>query len=254
MHNDSVNAVLLSPGKTLTDPLLLLLVAAMLFLVLARRRTRSDRGLLTAALVALLVLAFLSTDVATRLLEWPLRTEASAAAPSVIVVASGGSLAGLTPDLDVLNDSSATRIVTAAAWWHEHPSARLIITGADETAGGASVRTLELMRDVAIQRGVPATAITIESHSFNTREHALRIAALPGITRTTPLGLVTSAWHMRRAQLVFARHFINVIPHPAASRPHALIVNDFLPSSSALRNTTRTLHEWLGIAWYALHR
>jgi uncharacterized SAM-binding protein YcdF (DUF218 family) len=110
------------------------------------------------------------------------------------------------------------------------------------------------MRETALQHGVPATAITIEAQSFNTREHAQRIAALPGITRTTRIGLVTSAWHMRRAQGAFARHFTTVIPFLPPRRPRTLVINDFLPSSAALRATTTMLHEWVGIAWYALGR
>ncbi|HEX6159574.1 MAG TPA: YdcF family protein [Thermoanaerobaculia bacterium] len=249
--------VLLSPGKTLTDPLLLLIVPALIFLVAAYRRVRGDRTLrrlIGATLAALLLLSFLSTAIAERFLEWTLSVNVvrSRAVPEVIVVASGGSLPGPAAEFDVLSESSAARIVDGVSWWHEHPSARLILTGSDRTAAGPSIRTLELMRDAAIRRGVPAGKITVESRSYNTREHAVHIAQLPGITRTTRIGLVTSPWHMRRARTEFDRYFVHVIPRVTTLRRGGLILNDVIPSSIALRTTTRLLHEWLGIAWYAL--
>lgn len=251
--------MLLSPGKTLTDPLLLLIVLAMLLLLIAYRRAKSDRllrGLIGGALAAILLLSFLSMRVAERVLEWSLATTAtrSTAAPEVIVIASGGSIPGPAPAFDVLAESSASRVINGTAWWREHPSARLILTGADRTAAGPSIRTLELMRDAAIRLGVPREKIELEARSFNTREHAERIARLPGISRTMRIGLVTSPWHMRRAQAEFARYFPNVIPRAAQVDRGGLILNDIIPSSIALRTTTMLLHEWLGIAWYALRR
>ncbi|HEY0141736.1 MAG TPA: YdcF family protein [Thermoanaerobaculia bacterium] len=251
--------VLLSPGKTLTDPLLLLIVPSLLFLAVAYRRAGADRvlrRLVGAALTALLLLSFLSMSVSERVLEWSLipNVPRSQGAPEVIVIASGGSVPGPAPAFDVLAESSASRLVNGATWWREHPSARIILTGADRTAAGPSIRTLELMRDAAVRLGVPPEKIELESRSFNTREHAERIARLPGISRTMRIGLVTSPWHMRRAQREFERYFPNVIPRAETRERGGLILNDLIPSSIALRTTTMLLHEWLGIAWYALRR
>lgn len=256
-HAVAVGLVLLSPGKTLTDPLLVGIVLAMIFLAAAFHRARGDRvlrRLIGAAVAVLLFLSFLSMNVAERFLDWTLSidVERSNAAPEVIVVASGGSLPGPRPEFDVLSESSAGRLIDGVTWWRQHPSARLIITGADRTPFGASIRTVELMRDAALRLGVPAEKITIETQSFNTREHAERIARMPGISRTTRIGLVTSPWHMRRARTEFDRYFVNVIPRVIRAERGGLILNDIIPSSIALRTTTRLLHEWLGIAWYAL--
>jgi uncharacterized SAM-binding protein YcdF (DUF218 family) len=258
MQNDAVDAALLSPGKTLTDPLLLVLALSIALLLPALRRAKSDRTLrrlLGCVLLLLVLLGVVATEAFARFLTWTLLIEGrDDRAPEVIVVASGGSIPGPVPDLDVLTESSETRIRTAAAWWREHPSARVVITGADQTAEGMSVRTLELMREVAVARGVPAQRVTIEGESRNTREHALRLAQFPGMSRTTRVGLVTSAWHMRRARREVERQFDVVIARSAQGRSRRMILNDVIPSSHALRTTTRMLHEWLGLAWYALRR
>ena len=258
MQNDGVNVVLLSPGKTLTDPLLVVLAFTIVLLLVAFRRARADRPLrrlLGGALALLLLLAVLGTGLFTRFVTWTLLLESrDERAPEVIIVASGGSIAGESPELDMLTDSSQARVLTAAAWWHQHPSARLLLTGADETPDGLSTRTLELMRELAIRRGVPPERIVIESSSRNTREHALRLAQFPSFSRSTRVGLVTSAWHLRRARQELVRQFDVVIPRAAEGGSRKLLLNDLLPSSVSLRASTRMLHEWLGLAWYALRR
>ena len=66
-------------------------------------------------------------------------------------------------------------------------------------------------------------------------------------------GVVTSDWHMRRAVTAFRRHFKTVIPYPSLSDYSLPVIpGSFLPSSSSLDASTEELHEWIGIAWYAL--
>lgn len=251
MHNVTV----LNLGKLLTDPLLVLLTIAIAAIVVARRGQKRRRAL-NVALAALLLLAFLSTGVAARMIErvTMLRTR-SAERPDVIVVAGSGSVRGESPQFDVLNDSTEGRVLTGIDWWKQHRTAKLIVAGADRTPTGPSIRTAELMRELAIRRGVPASAIVMETRSLSTREHPLRLRELPGITLDTRVGLVTSAWHMRRALREFRSHFPHVLPYAAELMPpRPLIAQDFLPSSIELRRTARMLQEWIGIAWYALRR
>ena len=129
----------------------------------------------------------------------------------------------------------------------------MIMCGADTVPGGTSTRSIEIMRTRAITLGIPASIIALETRSTNTREHPIGVRELPGITRATRIGLVTSSWHMRRTRREFEKHFDRVIPRaddPPAILP--LLVNDFIPSTTALRDSTRMLHEWIGLAWYAL--
>ncbi|HEX7152807.1 MAG TPA: YdcF family protein [Thermoanaerobaculia bacterium] len=239
---------MLSPGKALTDPLLVALAIAILCIAVALRRSR-ERRLLGIALLALATLFVFSTPMVAMWLERSLLVEPPDGAPEVIVIAGGG-MAGTW-----LSDSSTSRVMTGAAWWKEHPRARLVIAGVDMRPTGPSPRTALLMRELAMQRGVPAERLELELQSANTREHASRLAALPGITPQTRVGIVTSGWHMRRALLAFRRHYPNVVGRAAELPEHEpLVINDWLPSSHALRVSTRMLHEWIGLAWYALRR
>ena len=247
------NAAMLHAGKVLTDPLLLLLAIAIAAVAMSMRH-RAARRSSSIALFALLLLALLSTRVVSRAIERSLRVEAikSAAAPQFIVVASGGSHAGQPP---MLTASSESRLLAAVRWWRQHRQARLVLAGVDELPSGPSRLTLDLMHAAALRMGVPAAAIIVESRSTNTREHALRLLELPGVTRTTPIGIVTSDWHMRRMYGAFRRHFAHVsTPAPQSALQTRGVIDDVLPSSQELRTSTRLLHEWLGVAWYALRR
>ena len=69
--------------------------------------------------------------------------------------------------------------------------------------------------------------------------------------------LVTSAFHMPRAQAQFARAGFEVMPYPvdfrteAGRRPSLL---DWLPQASALEDSSLALREWIGRAWMAVGR
>lgn len=73
--------------------------------------------------------------------------------------------------------------------------------------------------------------------------------------------LVTSAWHMKRARLMFEKYepSVEVVCAPAdfensivAARPFSF--SDFLPDPGAFMGNSVALHEWVGIVGYKLFR
>ena len=67
--------------------------------------------------------------------------------------------------------------------------------------------------------------------------------------------LVTHAFHMPRAKLLFERAGLEVIPAPTAFFSHATfdwLLTAFLPQTKALQISYYALHERLGMAWLAL--
>lgn len=247
------NAAMLHAGKALTEPLLIALVIA-IAAVIASMRHRPARRSSGIALAMLVLLAFASTRLSSELLERSLRvaTVTSDVEPQLIVVAAGGLL-GTVPQ--ALSGSSESRVVAGVEWWRQHPRAKLVMAGADSRPEGVYTVSIELMRDAAIRAGVPPSAIVLEPRSTTTFEHAPALLRLPGVTRDTPVGVVTSDWHMRRTVREFRRHFRHVSSHAAESAERGPFrINDVLPSAHELRVSTRLLHEWIGIAWYALRR
>lgn len=246
--------MLLSPAKTLTEPLFILLVAAVAACVVALRREGSHRRAVAAALGFVGLLWLLSIAVVSDLLQ---ATLARPAQPlphdiEVIVVLSGGWRPGIDRAHDHLNVASLERTIGGVELAKRFPNARLILSGANRTRRGRSLKPLELMRDEAIRRGIPPERIELEAMSVNTRQHPRFVRLLPAIRRDTKIAIVTSDWHVARAEREFRRHFTDVHAHGAKWGGSRFILNDVIPSATDLVRSTVCIQEWIGIAWYAL--
>ncbi|PMP91923.1 MAG: YdcF family protein [Hydrogenobaculum sp.] len=63
--------------------------------------------------------------------------------------------------------------------------------------------------------------------------------------------LVTSAYHMPRAKMLFDNFFKNVIPYPVDYKEDLRYnLRSFLPNMSDLENSTKAIREYLGIVYY----
>ena len=67
--------------------------------------------------------------------------------------------------------------------------------------------------------------------------------------------LVTSALHMRRSRVLFARAGFQVVPFPIDFRVsvgRTFTILDLLPDADSLRKTESALREWCGCLFYQL--
>lgn len=93
----------------------------------------------------------------------------------------------------------------------------LIFSGAAADTSGPS--NAQAMRQYAIDRGVPESAIIIEGASKTTRENAQLSRELFTRNNISRIILVTSAYHQRRASIEFrtvAGSDVSIINHPVA--------------------------------------
>ena len=93
-----------------------------------------------------------------------------------------------------------------------------------------------------------------EDKSRNTAENAIYSAAILKEEGINKIYLVTHAFHMSRAVMMFKQAGINVTPAPtvfsyAKTNPGW---SYYIPSASALYGTRTALHEYIGILWYKL--
>lgn len=236
-----------SPGKTFTEPLF---VAILLILTggIASLRTAFRRAIGWWNVISALLLWAISTVALSRVMIHSLLIPDQPGSPAVIVVASGGAsrLFGSTTDV---------RLAAGIDWWKQNRRAELILAGADESASGQlNDWLLQRMKAEAVARGVPAASILLDDRSRNTREHAMQLSLRAGITRDTPVGLVTSSWHLRRMRMSFQPFFRRIFTRAAddGGATARSGFSSFLPSADGLFATTVAVHEWLGMAWYAL--
>lgn len=217
-----------------------------------RRCPRLGKGLIVLAVILLwglslhAVSAALSRPLEERYPAW----DGKSAADAVIVL--GGGRNRQAPEFfgkDDLKWLSLERLRYGAILARQLNKPLLLTGGQPE---GAGVSEAEAMQH-ALQRDFGLTAKWVEGQSDNTYENALFSARLLKAAGVEKVMLVTHALHMPRAMQVFAASGLQVVPVPigfVSGRP--LTPLDFLPRAESLSESSRALHEWVGLLWYAL--
>jgi uncharacterized SAM-binding protein YcdF (DUF218 family) len=240
----ALKALLLPPG----GPLLLALLG---YLLLYGNHARLGRlfvffGLATLWTASLPVVG----DALLRLVETP-PAAVDADGAGAVVVLGGGRYAG-APEYggDTLSEGALERVRYAARLHRATGLPVLATGGARYDAGGAP--EAELMRETLAEFGVHD--VWVESASRTTAENARLSADLLQAHGVDRILLVTHAWHMPRALRVFRAAGLDARPAPTvfATAHHHPRLLDWLPDTSALRDTRQALHELLGTVWYRL--
>ena len=119
---------------------------------------------------------------------------------------------------------------------------------------GSDVTEAERLALLALEAGVAAESLMLESESRNTHENAVFCAAILRERGMRRILLVTSASHMRRAAACFRKEELEVIPVPTdiQSVPRPFGIGRFLPDVEALRYSTTAIKELVGWVVYWL--
>ena len=142
--------------------------------------------------------------------------------------------------------TSADRVWHGARLYKAGKAPKIFITG-----GGTTFGTAMLLQDF----GVPKEAICNNLTARNTEEEAKFIAST-GVKRFL---LVTSAWHMRRAKLMFEKYAPGLEVIPAATDYEALVRcgwksgfdwSDFIPNAEMLFQSSYMIKEIIGYWGY----
>lgn len=248
-------ALMLPIGVTL----LLLLVG-----VLSRRQT--------PILLGFIVLWLSSTPLIANVLvrsaeEWGERRQAiDASMADAIVVLSGGRL--VAPGAARVSEwNDADRFYGGVELFQAGKAPLLIFTGGWAPWTPKAKPEGEILIEFAQALGVPALNMLTTGRVINTEEEARMVAALIDRQHKTDkdlrskwtargqlrILLVTSAFHMRRAQSLFEREGMQVIPFPVdfkVDEGQVLSFTDLLPSAQALKYTELALREVYGRMFY----
>lgn len=143
---------------------------------------------------------------------------------------------------------AADRVWHAAKLWKryhtEGDGMKMTLSG-----NGADKSTIPLLRDLGVSDGV----FLYFPEARNTEEEA-KLIYTSGIRR---IMLVTSAWHMPRAQMLFEKAGFDVIPKPCDYEMHcgaerAIEFGDFIPNAEAAARCAYALKEWIARLGYAI--
>ena len=110
----------------------------------------------------------------------------------------------------------------------------------------------EYLKELAIKYGVSEENIILTDEVQNTDQEAKAIKKI--LTENSKIILVTSAFHMPRAEKVFKAANINLIPFPVdfQNSKSKTTMMDFIPSAGSLFDTSHFFREMIGRLYYNL--
>ncbi len=108
----------------------------------------------------------------------------------------------------------------------------------------------ELLKNKSLEFGIDENDIFITKKVQNTYEEANAISHLIG--KKSKIILITSAFHMKRAELLFKKHNFNVFPYPVDFKfiDNKITILDFIPSAHSLNRSSFVIREVLGRVYY----
>ena len=168
---------------------------------------------------------------------------------AVVVLGSG------TKDINALKNTFNTeieslRLFHAVVVYNKTGAKYFICSG----KGSGRASEAEAMAKLAEKLGVPKEKIRIEPNSKNTGENAGEVSKI-FVNKNINIGLVTSAFHMKRSEREFKKYFNNVVPLPAHylySSPTGNPVIRYMPQSEELYKTSLAFKEIVAQLWYRL--
>ncbi|MFZ4480699.1 MAG: YdcF family protein [Rhodoferax sp.] len=200
--------------------------AAVLFLLalwwLPKRPVAGRRALLAGIVISAAIGWLPLPDALLRHMESQHPAPQGSLQPYVGMVVLGGAIdipRGAQDSTNFTLNGAAQRMTTPLALLRKYPHLLLLFSGGlIDSAIAKETSVADAARDFYASLGVPANRLLYERAARNTYENAVLSARVPGVDKTQPWLLVTSAWHMPRSMALFQREGWNVTPYPVDFR------------------------------------
>lgn len=174
-----------------------------------------------------------------------------AEAEAVVLLAGGRRVLAEEYGDDTINSFSLERS-RYAAWIVKQTGLPLVISGG--RVGDEARSEADLILEFLQKESLVTEDCYTEEQSRTTYENAKFTAEFLKQKGIQKVALVTHAWHMPRAKSAFEHFDVQVTSAPTVfySRNSAYSINEFLPSSKALRLSGLAFHELFGHWWYKI--
>jgi uncharacterized SAM-binding protein YcdF (DUF218 family) len=132
---------------------------------------------------------------------------------------------------------------------------KLVFTGGKMPWDKAKKTEGEVLKSYAISNGIPSEKIFVTKDVENTAEEGVAVKELIGTSKR--IILVTSAYHMYRAQRLFEKQRVKVIPYRVdykVGRNKEMVVMDLLPDAESIKLTETGFREITGRIYYSIKR
>lgn len=188
--------------------------------------------------------------------EGDLQTAESMRNKSDVCVVLGGMSAYHEPTGRIRFTQSADRILQAVDLYEKGIVKKIVITGGTSRLIRKTRSEAVPLKNFLVSIGIPDSLILVDSLSRNTHENAVNTKELlekHGWGKKVIL--VTSAFHMRRAEGCFIKEDFKVFPYtadPLKGVSKISFSDIVMPSAATLDSWNYLTHEWIGILMYKL--
>jgi uncharacterized SAM-binding protein YcdF (DUF218 family) len=178
----------------------------------------------------------------------------------VAVILGGGMIRANQEDKNRINvGESADRFMQAVLLYKQGTVSRILITGGNTSIGQLKIdesnETSQVKR-LLIELGIPKDSILTENEAKNTHENAVYTKRLlNSLQIKSPVLLITSAYHMRRAAACFEKEQIKFIPYVVDSKKKDTplgILKCITPTERELTKLSYLIREICGYAIYRI--
>jgi uncharacterized SAM-binding protein YcdF (DUF218 family) len=252
-----LDSVLFAIRKLLT---LAVMPLSIVFVLLALSVWLKRRGLVAACLVILYVTSIpFTAETLLRALErgYP-RLEVEACPHADAIVVLGGVVRDSRGDPRSIEWSeSADRFEKGVFLLQAGRANALLFTGGPLDWVRDGYTEGDAMRSAAGNFGLDPSSIYVVRGAATTADEARRVSSFAREKGWKRLILVTSAFHMRRAAMLFRREGLSVIPFPVDYRTLGsgeLGLLSFVPRGGAIQDFELGLKELYALAFYSLVR
>lgn len=163
---------------------------------------------------------------------------------SFAIVAGGFGSVGA--DGDGYFNSASDRFLQAVRLYKTGAVKGILISGGNSKKNDAGFQEGRWAKGQMVQFGVPASAILVEDRSDNTRENATNSKKiLDSVRAKPPYLLITSAFHMPRAQRLYKQTGLDIIPYPCnyTEGRGPFTLSDLIPQVSLLSSWSKYIKE-----------
>jgi uncharacterized SAM-binding protein YcdF (DUF218 family) len=171
-----------------------------------------------------------------------------------IIVLSGFLLAIPNDKSQYIEWSDPDRFFAGLELLKEKKAPYLVFTGGINVWGPVTYSEGEILSSKAIALGLNKSNILLTNSARNTEEEAIALQELAISKNIHKIILITSAFHMKRAQYIFSHHGFDVRPFPVDFQ---ISTQDdehrnFLPNVHSLLKTQTAIRELIGVSYYLI--
>jgi uncharacterized SAM-binding protein YcdF (DUF218 family) len=168
----------------------------------------------------------------------------------IVVLGCGHTRSKILPSSTFLYPCSQVRLHEALRLYQLNPGAKIVFTGKSSNPSSPNETLAATMAEFALEVGIKAQDIIIESRPSDTIEE---VALVSQLIADAPSAVVTSAAHIPRAMLLFERQGIDITPAPTdyyvhfrIKQPHLIY---FMPLVLNLTKVDKAFHEYYGLLY-----